>query len=624
MTTEINDLLSKEIEEIHISDFINIPLIKGEKGDTGEQGIQGEKGEKGEKGDKGDTGEKGDTGPQGDKGDKPVAGIDYFTEAEKNEFKNAVVESSKEDIETYTITKIKEYDDNATSKTDIFNSNASNKVDEYNQNAESLINRLIETESENTRLREDLNGLPKRQASGENIDLSDSAEMRCELKISGNSKQESRSGKNKFIPLPEGKNSGLTIIRNKDGTYNISGTSINRVEHIAFIDLDKSQIKNGVTYVLSSNKSLPENMKVRVEMYKGTATWVRSFAPNIYINNPVSTGIANTENVTKVRFLMLVESGTTIDIQNIGFQLEEGTIATEYEQYGASPSPDYPSDKKSCGDNGSINEVICNKNMLNVSVLTDYFTNGIILTKYEGTNKIKLNGTSTDKFTIHSKYLDLKRFKIGKKYSLSKDFSNINFNFEVFENGSNTASIWANSIVMQESYTKIRLYLQNNSKGVTFNNQEIALQLEEGDATEIVEHKEQTYTIPTQQPMRSVGDTRDTFIKKNGKRYEHHPIVRIESYNGETITSEYMSNTGELSTGATVDYISETPLDIECTEEQSTILDQIEKEAKTYKNVTHIYSTDNVSPKVEVTYKKDIDTMITNIEQAILSQGGNI
>ena len=33
---------------------------------------------------------------------------------------------------------------------------------------------------------------------------------------------------------------------------------------------------------------------------------------------------------------------------------------------------------------------------------------------------------------------------------------------------------------------------------------------------------------------------------------------------------------------------------------------------------------DEISPVIDVTYKKDIDTMITNIEQAILSQGGNI
>ena len=74
--------------------------LKGEKGDTGEtgpQGIQGEKGEVGEQGPigpqgeqgiqgpKGDTGDVGPQGPAGQNGYTPQKGIDYFTEADKQE-----------------------------------------------------------------------------------------------------------------------------------------------------------------------------------------------------------------------------------------------------------------------------------------------------------------------------------------------------------------------------------------------------------------------------------------------------------------------------------------------------------------------------------------------------------
>ena len=34
----ISDLSSDEIEDIHVEDIINIPLIKGDKGDKGEKG----------------------------------------------------------------------------------------------------------------------------------------------------------------------------------------------------------------------------------------------------------------------------------------------------------------------------------------------------------------------------------------------------------------------------------------------------------------------------------------------------------------------------------------------------------------------------------------------------------
>ena len=55
--------------------------------------------EKGNKGDKGDTGDIGPIGP------KPINGIDYNTNAEREEFKNAVVADSKADLEKYIAEK---------------------------------------------------------------------------------------------------------------------------------------------------------------------------------------------------------------------------------------------------------------------------------------------------------------------------------------------------------------------------------------------------------------------------------------------------------------------------------------------------------------------------------------
>lgn len=86
MAIEIKDLLSNEMKEIYIDDFINIPLIKGDKGDRGEQGIQGEKGDKGEQGEQGIQGKK------GDKGDTPQKGIDYFTPEEIQGIKSNILD----------------------------------------------------------------------------------------------------------------------------------------------------------------------------------------------------------------------------------------------------------------------------------------------------------------------------------------------------------------------------------------------------------------------------------------------------------------------------------------------------------------------------------------------------
>ncbi|WP_286167233.1 hypothetical protein [Clostridium sp. J1101437_171009_A5] len=63
----------------------------GPKGDTGEPGAQGPAGEQGPAGPKGDTGEQGPAGPAGADGKTPVRGVDYYTEADKQEMVQAVI-----------------------------------------------------------------------------------------------------------------------------------------------------------------------------------------------------------------------------------------------------------------------------------------------------------------------------------------------------------------------------------------------------------------------------------------------------------------------------------------------------------------------------------------------------
>ena len=55
------------------------------------------------------------------------------------------------------------------------------------------------------------------------------------------------------------------------------------------------------------------------------------------------------------------------------------------------------------------------------------------------------------------------------------------------------------------------------------------------------------------------------------------------------------------------------------TEEQQKVYNEIVNTAKSYKNVTNIFSTNEVSPVFEVNYRKDIETMINNVNKAVLS-----
>ena len=58
------------------------------------------------------------------------------------------------------------------------------------------------------------------------------------------------------------------------------------------------------------------------------------------------------------------------------------------------------------------------------------------------------------------------------------------------------------------------------------------------------------------------------------------------------------------------------------TDEQKQVYDEIVKTAKTYKTVTNIFSTNEVSPKFEIEYRQDIKSLITQQNQLFL-EGGN-
>lgn len=115
-STDLRGAQGEKGDAFVYSDFTEEQLAKlvgpkgsqGEKGDTGPRGpkgIQGEKGDTGPQGPKGDKGDKGDTGPQGprgytgaqgerglkgDAGKTPIVGVDYFTEADKQEIRDYI------------------------------------------------------------------------------------------------------------------------------------------------------------------------------------------------------------------------------------------------------------------------------------------------------------------------------------------------------------------------------------------------------------------------------------------------------------------------------------------------------------------------------------------------------
>lgn len=79
---------------------------QGPKGESGATGPQGEQGIQGEKGDKGDTGATGPQGATGKDGYTPVKGKDYWTETDKEEMRNDIVNNFPSNLKDKKITVI--------------------------------------------------------------------------------------------------------------------------------------------------------------------------------------------------------------------------------------------------------------------------------------------------------------------------------------------------------------------------------------------------------------------------------------------------------------------------------------------------------------------------------------
>lgn len=184
---------------------------------------------------------------------------------------------------------------------------------------------------------------------GENITLNDTAEKRFEnFDIEGNSKQEARSGKNKlnFSGLTSRTINGLTITNNKDGSITLNGTTTATVSML---------LSNNMYNLVAGKYYLSRNS---IGTVSGTFTNIL-YGKNetaVNIGGLTSEGmiITATTDYQEYYLWLYVTSGITFTNYTMKPQLETGTVKTDWELYGASPSPDYPSEVECCGDNINI------------------------------------------------------------------------------------------------------------------------------------------------------------------------------------------------------------------------------------------------------------------------------
>ena len=350
------------------------------------------------------------------------------------------------------------------------------------------------------------------------------------------------------------------------------------------------------------------------------------------VRQSIVDGLNKVNNTTdnEIKVISKKVNASIATVKNIGYPpiVLEGTKdapLAQLKMYGRSvqdgtPSVSDPVEIENVGSNGSIGIKVVGKNLLDVSNLNDSgsaaTSNGVTATVENGV--ISFSGTATDKATFNMPYFYIAPGSYH--FSCNELPSSYNFKIEfVMQDNTNPMSpsgysVYGTSMDFTlDVVSKIRFSFKINNNtdmaGIEFR-----LMLEAGTSrTEFEPYKEISANIPMTNsyglpgvPVSSSDDwsyrvienseywisdeidfARGVYIKRCGV---------IDSYDGESITSTYISSTGGLDEEATVVYILDEEVETSLSSSQLNVLNTL----RSFSDYTVIASTDENTPYLDV------------------------
>lgn len=583
-----------------------------------------------------------------------------------------------------------------------------------------------ELKAENERLNQDLNALPSNTAEGEYITLTDSADSRFnKFKILGKSTQKSRSGKNIFNMNNVSNNHNGISYSYENGIFTLNGTlqEGNYVEYQYFVNIP---IKQGKYYrisfkELSGTKTGDGDFFIHAgSSINDEKTWGWIQTKDVLAKTPSGDG-----NIYNIVIYGVKAKNEQLVFNNYKFQVQIEEVpnanspATEYEEYGAMPSPEFPSEIKNITTN--VNVINTNENLVLSGYSTpksdtDFWsTSSSGFTPLEdGWGRFELDNTKGNNNNYVNAFISFKKFKniikLKTSYKLLVEFRNINMSgssnedYMCITTGSGSepfvnCQFYKNDLSKNLRYSKklnpypydtnithlfrsflsvspgnstslevrVSLMEENSTQtDVVVDNQEFVFPLSEGQkfcegdylAEDGIHHKRKKIELDGtenwfQHPTSKVFSLSVSDIDVEGAFNSSAKIIVMSNYfKASKYYQLYYGEVDEAISGhnsnqaieiratrfATIDNLKtwlaqkkaeENPVIVEYdlkeeeteayTDEQKQVYDEIVKTAKTYKTVTNIFSTNEVSPKFEVEYRQDIKALINNVSQAVLN-----
>lgn len=256
---------------------------------------------------------------------------------------NVETNTDKFDIENYLNGNWDKIDKNVGEvNTSISNINSKNKEQDTNigqlqENTETSSNKISELEKELKETQEDFYQASVRgQASGEYIHVEDSSNCRSIIGIGGNHEQETREGYNLLNNTLQSQTiNGLKVTVNEDKSVATVGTATDATPLI--FDQSKATLPAG-TYILKDCGTF-------IESEENHGSWDSGETKTFTADATLSSS----------GFYKYYGSGEVVNVTLYPI-LIKGSELKPYEQYGASPSPDYSSKIETVGSNENFLE----------------------------------------------------------------------------------------------------------------------------------------------------------------------------------------------------------------------------------------------------------------------------
>ena len=205
-----------------------------------------------------------------------------------------------------------------------------------------------------------------------NINVQDASGQNAKINVFGISKQETREGYNLAnLDRETYTKNGVTVTNNGDGSFTLNGTSTSAGDLMLTQNEDISKsiynFENAnyllKTFVKSGSFANSGNVAVQtacIGQLNGQTSY-NILNDRLYLNE-----FTDTDEIAENSFLARIEmyiGGAGVTFNNYTIQIllaKSNDINLEYEQYGASPSPEYPSEIENTTED--IDITVLNKN----------------------------------------------------------------------------------------------------------------------------------------------------------------------------------------------------------------------------------------------------------------------